>query len=146
MHNIHFAVQQKLTQHCQATLLQLKNHTNCQLRGKKSHPKSWELYFIWQTKLRTEVWDTASQITLRDCSEEVRGEPGYIQAFTTRLLLIKENPISQVKEFSAFLCMGRCKSLGSLKSFLWQAPQLTCAFSSWVSSWCIPARVAAVTS
>ena len=25
--------------------------------------------------------------------------------------------ISQVKEFSAFLCMGRCKSLGSLKSF-----------------------------
>ena len=124
MHNIHFAVQQKLTQHCQATLLQLKNHTNCQLRGKKSHPKSWELYFIWQTKLRTEVWDTASQITLRDCSEEVRGEPGYIQAFTTRLLLIKENPISQVKEFSAFLCMGRCKSLGSLKSFLWYIPQL----------------------
>ena len=35
-----------------------------------------------------------------------------------RLLLIKENQISQGKEFSAFLCMGRCKSLGSLKSFL----------------------------
>ena len=29
-----------------------------------------------------------------------------------RLLLIKENQISQVKEFSASLCMGRCKSLG----------------------------------
>ena len=28
------------------------------------------------------------------------------------LLLIKENQISQVKEFSAFLCMGRCESLG----------------------------------
>ena len=35
-----------------------------------------------------------------------------------RLLLIKENQICQVKEFNAFLCMGRCKSLGSRKSFL----------------------------
>ena len=34
---------------------------------------------------------------------------------------MKENQISQVKEFSAFLGMGRCKSLGSLKSFLWYA-------------------------
>ena len=34
------------------------------------------------------------------------------------LLLIKENEITQIKEFSAFLCMGRCMSLGSLKSFL----------------------------
>ena len=33
--------------------------------------------------------------------------------------------MSQVKEFSAFLCMGRCKSLGSLKSFLWYAPRLS---------------------
>ena len=41
-----------------------------------------------------------------------------------RLLLIKENQTSQVKEFSAFLCMGRCQSLGSLKSSLWFAPQL----------------------
>ena len=35
-----------------------------------------------------------------------------------RLLLIKENQVSQVKEFSAFLCMGTCKSQGSLKLFL----------------------------
>ena len=27
--------------------------------------------------------------------------------------------MSQVKEFRNFLCMGRCKSLGSMKSFLW---------------------------
>ena len=33
-------------------------------------------------------------------------------------MLIKENQTSQVKEFSAFLCMGRYKSLGSVKSFL----------------------------
>ena len=32
-----------------------------------------------------------------------------------RLLLIKENQISQVKEFSTFLCLGRCKHLGLLK-------------------------------
>ena len=30
----------------------------------------------------------------------------------------------QVKECSAFLCMGRCKSLGLLKSSLWYASQL----------------------
>ena len=30
------------------------------------------------------------------------------------LLLVKENQISQVKEFRAFLCMGRCESLGEL--------------------------------
>ena len=54
------------------------------------------------------------------------GEPGYIGVLQQRagsrnikrLLLIKENQISQVKEFSTFLCMGRWKSLGSLKSFL----------------------------
>ena len=32
-------------------------------------------------------------------------------------MIIKENQTSQVNEFSAFLCLGRCKSLGSLKSF-----------------------------
>ena len=50
-------------------------------------------------------------------------EPGYIEVLQQRvnslnirrLLLIKENQISQVKEFSSFPCMVRCKSLGSLK-------------------------------
>ena len=37
----------------------------------------------------------------------------------------QENQTSQVKEFSAFLCMRRCKSLDSLKSFLWCAPQFS---------------------
>ena len=31
---------------------------------------------------------------------------------------MKESQIFQVKEFSPFLCMGRCKSLDSGKSFL----------------------------
>ena len=50
-------------------------------------------------------------------------EPGYIEVLQqradsmniNRLLLMKENQISQVKEFSTFLCRGRCKSLGLLK-------------------------------
>ena len=50
------------------------------------------------------------------------GEPGYIGVLqqragslhVKRLLLIKGNQISQVKEFSAFPCMGRCKSLEPL--------------------------------
>ena len=41
------------------------------------------------------------------------------------LLLIMENQISQLKEFYTFLCMGRCKSLGSLKSFLSYASLLS---------------------
>ena len=52
-------------------------------------------------------------------------EPGYIEVLQqragslniNRLLLIKENQISQVKKLSHFLRMGRSKSLGSLKSF-----------------------------
>ena len=40
---------------------------------------------------------------------------------------------SQVKDFSAFLFMGRCKSLGSLKSFLYLGP-MSCAFHTLSSS------------
>ena len=54
------------------------------------------------------------------------GKPAYIGVLQPRagslnikrLLLIKDNQICLVKEFGAFLCVGRCKSLGSLKSFL----------------------------
>ena len=58
-------------------------------------------------------------------SEEVREEPGYLRVFATKTrelelqkITVKENQTSQVNEFSTFLCKGRCKSLGSLKSFL----------------------------
>ena len=33
-------------------------------------------------------------------------------------IVVKENQNSQVQEFSDFLCRERCKSLGSLNSFL----------------------------
>ena len=58
---------------------------------------------------------------------------GYIEVcnkgqvvWTSKVFLwIKENQISQVREFSAFLYMGRCKSLGSLNSFLSYASRLS---------------------
>ena len=109
--------------------------------------------------MRTAAWETAFQITLKNCSEEVTGGTRIFRSFATkgqvvrnvkRLLLIKENQISRVKEFSVFLC----KSLGSLKSFLWYARDarlwvhwnhcfdmhlsylgpVSCIFTSWVSS------------
>ena len=59
-------------------------------------------------------------------------QPGYTEALQQRasslnikrLLLIKENRISQIKEFS-ILCMGRCKNLGSLKLFFSYVSQLS---------------------
>ena len=81
------------------------------------------------TFLRITVWETASQIALRKHSKEVRKEPGYIGFFVgkqTNKLIVKhqkitanhKNQTSQVNDFSAFLCVGRCKSLGLLKLFL----------------------------
>ena len=60
-------------------------------------------------------------------------EPGHTEDLKQRagnlnikgLLLIKESQMSQAKEFSAFLCMRRCKSLGSLKAFLSYPSQLS---------------------
>ena len=60
---------------------------------------------------------------LRRQGEEAKRGPRYIEVLPQkpgslnikRLLLIKENPISQVRELNSFLCMGRRRSLGSLK-------------------------------
>ena len=62
-----------------------------------------------------------------DCSKEARQGARICRSFATktggwnikRWLLIKENQMSQVKQFSTFLCMGGYRSPGSLKSFLW---------------------------
>ena len=58
----------------------------------------------------------------QDIQESLQQKPGSRNI--NRVLLIKENQPSQVNEFTAFLWMGRYKSLGSLKSFLWYMPQL----------------------
>ena len=44
-------------------------------------------------------------------------------SLSIRLLFIKENQASQVKECGTFLCMGRRRSLGSLKLFLLYASE-----------------------
>ena len=100
------------------------------LTEKNAQPKSWELCFI-----RPTCWGLKPRSSLSDSSEGLlwrgKGEARICRSFATktwyskRLLLIKENQTSQVNEFSAFLCTGRCKILGSLKSFLWYAPQLS---------------------
>ena len=54
-----------------------------------------------------------------------KGGAGYVGVFTEknnvvdikRSLLITKKQTSQVNDFSVFLCMGRSKSLGSLKLF-----------------------------
>ena len=99
----------------------------------KTPPKSWELHFILLTKLRTSAQDTASQVALRDSSEEagwsqdiwmfVQQRPGSWDLKS--LLVIKENQTSQVREFSAFLSIGSFKSPGWLMLFLGSAPQLS---------------------
>ena len=73
-----------------------------------------------------------------------REEPGYIEVLQQRAgslnikLLIKGNQMFQVKEVSIFLCMGRHKSLGSLKSVLSYASRLsgaTILYFHILSSW-----------
>ena len=63
------------------------------------------------------------RIVLRRQEEGARlfGHKGH----KNKLLLMKENQISQVKKFIAFLYVGRCKGLGSRKSFLWCVPQVS---------------------
>ena len=89
----------------------------------------WELCFIQWEFVGPQTRDAASHVTLRDCFKEAKGT-GVLQQKAEslnikRLLLIKEDQICQAKKFSTFLYMGRCRSLGSLKSFLWYAPQLS---------------------
>ena len=79
---------------------------------------------------------------------------GYIEVLPQRAgslnwsLLIKENQITQVMEFSASLCMGRCKSLNSLKSSLsfafWPSEASILCFSHPELLWSSQRGVAAV--
>ena len=88
--------------------------------------------FIWWEFLGLQAQETPSQMTLR----KLQGGGWRVRLYRSLqqragslnikiLLLIMEHQISQVKEFYTFLCMGRCKSLGSLKSFLSYASLLS---------------------
>ena len=87
--------------------------------------------------LGLQAWWAASQVTLRELFQEAGEGVGYLEVFQQgigrlnikRLLLIKENQRFQIKELTVSLCLGRCKSLASLKSFFSYVSQL-----SWSSS------------
>ena len=81
-----------------------------------SSPGDRTLRSLWRTTPKRQVGG-------QDIQEFLQQRPGSQNI--KRWLLIKENQLSQVKEFSAFLCMERHKSLGSLKAFFWNAPQLS---------------------
>ena len=107
---------------------------------KYPQPKSWELCFIqWEYLGLQAPGDSISSNPERTALRRWGKESGYIEVLQQRagspnikrLLLIKENQISQVKEFCVFLGMERWKSLGSLKSFLSYACQLSWASILW---------------
>ena len=56
---------------------------------------------------------------------------------------LKKTRHLKFKEFSAFLCIGRCKSLGSLKSFLWHTAPLSGASIHTFWCWVPPQGVTA---
>ena len=87
--------------------------------------KKLRIMFYLVALLRTVAWDTASQIVLRNCSQEVR-ELGYVGGFAEgkrkkkkhvvehqKITACHKKQTSQVNDFSASL--GRSKSLGSWK-------------------------------
>ena len=103
-------------------------HHNCQLE-KQSQPKSWELLYLVGIFRTSSPGDSIASDPERTVLRRQGDESGYIKACNKGhvkvFLWIKENQISQVKESSTFLYMRRCKSLGSLKSFLSYASQLS---------------------
>ena len=73
----------------------------------------------------------ASQIALKDCSQEVRKEQGIFPekkkmcSEHSKIIAIHTQETRCHKlTFSALLCMRRCKSLGLLKLFLWDGFEL----------------------
>ena len=102
---------------------------------KYSHKLEVESCFIWWELLGLQALEVVSQVVLRNCFEDVGGVRLYRslqqkgQAAgslnSKRLLSIKENQILQVKGVSVLFCMGRCRHLDSLKSFLSSVSQLS---------------------
>ena len=88
------------------------------------------MFYSMRTFRTSNPGDSISSEPERSALRSQGEEPGYTDVLEQgagglnikRLLLIKENQISQGKEFSTFLCGGRCESLGSLNSFLLGSP------------------------
>ena len=113
--------------------------------NKKAQSESCKLNFIWG-KMRTAAQETAFQIALKYCSKELMGIPGYIRVFQQRacswnikkLLLIKENQISQAKELVPFYIWEYARVWAHWNHFfdmdLNCLRLVSCVFTPWVSS------------
>ena len=70
-----------LGEHLQSVFLgQLVSAVSCLVvcvDSKKAQCESFELSFIWG-KMRTISWETAFQITIKNCSKEVGGRSAYV--------------------------------------------------------------------
>ena len=97
----------------------------------KMHNLKVENDVVFEEVLKTIAWETLSQMALRNCSKEVVEETGYIGTFIEnktkktkckvkhqKITSNHKKPDTQMNDYSAFLHMGRCKNLGSLKPFL----------------------------
>ena len=84
------------------------------------------MFYLVEMFRTSSLGDSNSSNPERTALRRPGEEPDYIEVLQQRagslnikrLLLIKENQISPVKELSAFLCMGRSKNLGLFKTFL----------------------------
>ena len=78
-------------------LIHLKTFCKPVLTEKNAQHVSCELSFIWG-KMRTIAWETASQITLRNCSKEVAGEVSIY------VILVKEDTCNQAHILAEVCC------------------------------------------
>lgn len=100
-------------------------------KKKKATSESKKLFYSVWNFWELEAQEAASQIAWETSSKEAgKGvrwfwslSQGVGSLENQRLLLVKENQISQ--KFSTLLCTGSCKCLGSVKSFLSHASQLS---------------------
>ena len=104
------------------------------LTSKNSHNLKVERFYSVGIFRMSSPRDSISSNLERTAPRRWGEEPGYIEALQQRAgsLNIKIIEIRYLKKLSAFLSVGRCKSLGSLKPLLLYARQL-----SWASIPCV---------
>ena len=118
---------------------------NGNLWKKFTQCESQELSFV-ASKMRSAAWETTFQIVLRNCLEEVKGEPAYTEVLQQRsgclnskqLLLIQENQIPKLKNWVLFYVWEDARVWAhwnhSFDMHLSSLGPVSCVFTSWVSS------------
>ena len=92
------------------------------LSKKHGHNLKAENYFIWCECLGLWAWETTPQQLWENCSKEAGGEVRLYGILQQKEQAVWKSKIRyQVKKCS-ILCVGRCKLLDSLNSFLSSAP------------------------